>query len=104
MLQLLISYRIAGTFEEENFREFRDFVAIHESFSAKFRHVALLALQKRAIRESFFRSNRIFHQFARKFFPSKVFPAIQYPFTPNAHAQIQWMDGCSQEDRAPVVV
>ena len=29
---LLTSYRIAGTFEEENFHEFRGFVAIRESF------------------------------------------------------------------------
>ena len=55
------------------FREFRGFVAIREGFFAKFGGVASLARQKRTIRESFLRENRIFHQFAQVS-PSKVSP------------------------------
>ena len=43
------------------------FVAICEGFFAKFGGVASLARQKRAIRESFLRENRIFYQFAQVF-------------------------------------
>ena len=63
-------YCIAG-----NFRKFRSFVAIHESFLHKIGVVAPLVLQKRAIRESFLHENCIFHQFGESFLPRK-FPAI----------------------------
>ena len=61
------NYRIA-----ENFREFRGFVAIRESFLHEIWGVVPLALEKRAIRKSFLRENRIFTN-SRKFSPSKVF-------------------------------
>ena len=44
---------ITETFGGENIREFRSFVAIRESFSAKFGAWRPSAQQKRAIRESF---------------------------------------------------
>ena len=65
--QFLRNYRIA-----KNFREFRSFVAIRESFSAKFGAWRPLAWQKQAIRESFLRKDRIFTNL-RKFSPSKVY-------------------------------
>ena len=48
-------------------REFRSYVAIHESFSVKFGAWHSLAWHKRAIRKSFLRENRIFHQSAKVF-------------------------------------
>ena len=60
------------TFKGENFREFRGFVAIYESFLREIGGWGLggcpLAQQKRAIRE-----NHIFHQFA-KVFSLECFP------------------------------
>ena len=56
-------------------------VAIHKSFAREL-NLGMwhpLAQQKRAIRESFLRENRIFHQFM-KIFSLKIlmFPAIRY--------------------------
>ena len=49
------NYRIA-----ENFRKFHGFVAIRESFLHEIWGVVPLALEKRAIHESFLCENRIF--------------------------------------------
>ena len=55
------------SFEGENFREFRGFVAIHESFLCKIGGVAPLVLQNQAICESFLCENYIFTN-SQKFF------------------------------------
>ena len=67
-------------FEGENFRKFRGFVAIRESFPTKFRAWRPLAWQKQAICESFLRENHIFHQFA-KVFSLESFPLYGSIFT-----------------------
>ena len=70
--------------ERESFEgeKFCGFVAIRESFSAKFWGAwRPLEQQKRAIRESFLRKNRIFHQFA-KVLSLESFPPLLILATP----------------------
>ena len=58
-LALYVTYRIAGTFEGENFREFRVFVAIRKCFSRDLSHVRLNLTHTLPLycanRESYFR-------------------------------------------------
>ena len=52
------------TFEGENFRKFRGFVAIRESFFREIWGVAFFGTAKTSNPQKFFCENRIFHQFA----------------------------------------
>ena len=62
--QILYSRKLSREKTFANFAVLRLFTKV---FSVKFGGVASLCAEKRAIRESFLRENRIFHQFAKVF-------------------------------------
>ena len=60
------------TFEGENFRKFRGFVAIHESFLCDIWDVAFFGAAKASNPRNIFSTKIVFFTNSRKFSPSKV--------------------------------
>ena len=70
-------YRIAETFEGENFREFRGFVAIHESFLREIWGMVSFGAAKASNPWKFSLWKTYFSPIHESFLPQK-FPAIRY--------------------------
>ena len=65
-------YDIVGTFEGENFHEFRGFVAIHEAFAAKFGCMVSFGTVKASNLRKFSPQKLYFSPICKKFSPSNV--------------------------------
>lgn len=79
-----------GTFEAENFREFRGFVAIRKFFSTKF---GMWCFQVSQVNnpQKFYLQNSYFHQFVKVLSAKMVYPPTYKSFLPQWFSTIRYL-------------